>query len=84
MASNKAETFDREPAEGPRTTPPPGREHDRPTEREEQDGRASRGTIPGKRPARKGDVESAYTPARDDDRDEKSAQNEHRPRRTTM
>jgi hypothetical protein len=83
MANTRIDTFDREPAEGPRTSPPPGHEHDDRIEREEPDGRASRGTIPGGQ-ARKGGEEVAYTPARDENRDDKSMQNEHRPRRNTM
>jgi hypothetical protein len=73
----------------PEATKPPPRlfthrhEHDDRREREEPDGRASRGTIPGDQ-ARKRGEEAAYTPARDDNRDDKSMQNEHRPPRNTM
>jgi hypothetical protein len=83
MASNDA-TFDRDPAEGPRTTPPPGREGDTAVEREEPKGRASRGTISQDDADRGRDPESAYTPPRDEDRTEGSNNYEHRPRRNTM
>jgi hypothetical protein len=79
METNRHQPMDREPAEGPRfEDSPPGRDKRREeeAEREQPEGRASRGTTT------KESVEAAWTPPREESREKDI--NPHRPRRHTL
>ena len=77
--NNRHQPMDREPAEGPRfEDTPPGRDkrEEEEAERDQPEGRASRGT------SGKGGIEAGWTPPREESR-EKDV-NPHAPRRNTM